>query len=384
MAQEVIWQGSSSFASGQTPWGFYDSDSSFSSDIDKFADWSARRLGYPIMSVELQSGSFYACFEESISEYSAQVNQFNIKDNLLHLTGQATGSNVTHKRVTPTLGRSVFLSKQYGTEAGVGGDVDWKKGSINITSGSQEYDLNALFADVSESGAAIEVKRVYYEGTPAMQRFFDPYATTGYGTINMVEGFGFGNYSPAVSLTLMPLFEDLLRVQAIELNDSIRKSAYSFTLRNNKVRLFPDPESGSTLYFDYVKVSERDNPLITEYSGSSDVVSDYSNVPYDNMEYQFINDVGKQWIRKYGLALTKELLGIIRSKYGTIPIPNADTTLDGDTLRSEAAAEKEGLVTQLREMLEQMSRKALLEADKDEAEYLQEKLSKVPYPIYIG
>ena len=389
MAQEVIWQGSSSFASGQTPWGLYDSDSSFSSDIDKFSDWCARRLGYPIMSVELQSGSFYACFEESISEYSAQVNQFNIKDNLLHLTGQATSStdgshNVTHKRVTPTLGRNVFLSKQYGTEAGVGGDVDYKKGSINITSGSQEYDLNALFADVSESGQAIEVKRVYYEGTPAMQRFFDPYATTGYGTLNMVQGFGFGNYSPAVSFTLMPLFEDLLRVQAIELNDSIRKSAYSFTLVNNKVRLFPDPETNSTLYFDYVKTSERDNPLITEYGGSTDVVSDYSNVPYNNMEYQFINDVGKQWIRKYGLALTKELLGIIRSKYGTIPIPNADTTLDGDTLRAEAAAEKEGLVSQLREILEQMSRKALLEADKDEAEYLQEKLSKVPYPIYIG
>jgi len=384
MAQEVIWQGSSSFASGQTPWGLYDSDSSFSSDIDKFSDWCARRLGYPIMSVELQSGSFYACFEESISEYSAQVNQFNIKDNLLHLTGQATGSNVTHKRVTPTLGRSVFLSKQYGTEAGVGGDVDWKKGSINITSGSQEYDLNALFADVSESGQAIEVKRVYYEGTPAMQRFFDPYATTGYGTINMVQGFGFGNYSPAVSFTLMPIFEDLLRVQAIELNDSIRKSAYSFTLVNNKVRLFPDPESNSTLYFDYVNTAERDNPLITEYGGYSEVVSDFSNVPYDNMEYQFINDVGKQWIRKYGLALTKELLGIIRSKYGTIPIPNSDTTLDGDTLRAEASAEKEGLISQLREILEQMSRKALLEADKDEAEYLQEKLSKVPYPIYIG
>ena len=384
MAQEVIWQGSSSFSSGQTPWGLYDEDNTFTSDVDKFADWCARRLGYPIMSVELQSGSFYACYEESISEYSAQVNQFNIKDNLLHLTGQATGSNVTHKRITPTMGRNVFLSKQYGTEAGVGGDVDYKKGSINITSGSQEYDLNALFADVSESGQAIEVKRVYYEGTPAMQRFFDPYATTGYGTLNMVQGFGFGNYSPAVSFTLMPLFEDLLRVQAIELNDSIRKSAYSFTLRNNKVRLFPDPEANSTLYFDYVKASDRDNPLITEYSGSTDVVSDYSNVPYDNMEYQFINDVGKQWIRKYGLALTKELLGIIRSKYGTIPIPNSDTTLDGDTLRAEAAAEKEGLISQLREILEQMSRKALLEADKDEAEYLQEKLSKVPYPIYIG
>jgi hypothetical protein len=281
------------------------------------------------------------------------------------------------------MGRSVFLAKQYGTEAGVGGNVDIKKASISVSSGSQEYDLNNLVVDGSGSGS-IEVKRVYYEGTPAMQRFFDPYATTGYGTINMVQGFGFGNQSPAVSFTLMPIFEDLLRVQAIELNDSIRKSGYSFTLVNNKLRLFPNPTDDSTIYFDYVDVSDRDNPLITEYSGSTDVVSDFSNVPYDNMEYQFINDVGKQWIRKYGLALCKELLGIIRSKYGTIPIPNADTTLDGDTLRSEAAAEKETLVTQLREILEQTSRRALLEADKDEAEFLQEKLNKVPYPIYIG
>ena len=383
MAQEVIWQGSSSFATGQTPFGLYDSDSSFSSEVDKFADWCARRLGYPIMSVELQSGSFYACFEESVTEYSAQVNQFNIKDNLLHLTGQATGSNVTHKRITPTMGRSVFLSNQYGTEAGVGGNVDIKKTSITISTGSQEYDLNSLIVDGSGSGS-IEIKRVYYEGTPAMQRFFDPYATTGYGTMNMVEGFGFGDYSPAVSFTLMPLFEDLLRVQAIEMNDAIRKSAYSFTLVNNKLRIFPDPEESSTLYLDYIDTSDRDNPLITEYSGSSDVVSDFSNVPYDNMQYQFINDVGKQWIRKYGLALCKELLGIIRSKYASVPIPNAETTLDGDTLRSEASAEKEQLVTELREMLEQTSRKALLEADKDEAEFLQEKLTKVPYPIYIG
>ena len=385
MAQEPIWAGSSSFASGNTPWGFYDSDNEFTSSADKFANWSARRLGYPIMAIELQSGSFYACFEEAVTEYSAQVNQFNIKDNLLTLQGRATGSSnsLTHKRVTPTMGRTVSLSNQYGTEAGVGGNVDIKKGSITISSGSQEYDLNSLFVDGSGSGS-IEVRRIYYEGTPAMQRFFDPYATTGYGTMNMIEGFGFGGYSPAVSFTLMPIFEDLLRVQAIEMNDSMRKSAYSFSLVNNKVRIFPDPTESSTLYFDYINTSDRDNPLTTEYSGSANVISDYSNIPYDNMEYQFINDVGKQWIRKYGLALCKELLGLIRSKYGTIPIPNADTTLDGETLRSEAAAEKEQLVTELREMLEQTSRKALLEADKDEAEFLQEKLNKIPYPIYIG
>jgi hypothetical protein len=384
MAQQPIWPGSGSAASGSTPFGIFDNDGEFQTEAPQFAKWCAQRLGYPIMAVELQDTQFYACFEESISEYSAQINQFNIKDNLLSLQGQPTSSNFTHKRLSRTMGETIKLSKQYGTEAGVGGDVDLKKGSISVTSGSQEYDLNALFSEVSESGKAIEIKRVYYEATPAMQRFFDPYATTGYGTINMVEGFGFGDYSPAVSFTLMPLFEDLLRVQAIELNDSIRKSAYSFTLTNNKLRVFPDPEEDRRLYFDYVVTSDRDNPLQTEYSGSADVVSDFSNARFDFMTYSKINDVGKQWIRKYGLALSKELLGIIRSKYGSIPIPNADTTLDGDTLRSEAATEKEVLITQLREMLDQTSRKALLESDRDEAEFLQEKLQKVPYPIYIG
>ena len=384
MAQQPIWPGSGSAVSGSTPFGFYDDDSDFQTEAPQFATWCARRLGYPLMSVELQDVQFYACLEESISEYSAQVNQFNIVDNLLTLRGQPTGSNFTHKRVTNTFANTIKLSQEYGTEAKVGGNVDLKKGSISVTSGSQEYDLDALYANVSESGEAIEIKRVYYESTPAIQRYFDPYATTGYGTINLVQGFGFGDYSPAVSFTLMPIFEDLLRVQAIEMNDQIRKSAYSFTLTNNKLRIFPDPDKNRTLYFDYVVKSDRDDPLKTEMSGPADVVSDYSNVKYDNMQFTHINDVGRQWIRKYGLALTKELLGIIRSKYGTVPIPNADTTLDGDTLRSEAAAEKEGLITQLREILEQTSRKALLEADKDEAEFLQEKLQKVPYPIYIG
>ena len=384
MAQQPIWPGSGSAVSGSTPFGFYDEDSDFQTEAPQFATWCARRLGYPLMSVELQDVQFYACFEESISEYSAQVNQFNIVDNLLTLRGQPTGSNFTHKRVTNTFANTIKLSQEYGTEAKVGGNVDLKKGSISVTSGSQEYDLDALYANVSESGEAIEIKRVYYESTPAIQRYFDPYATTGYGTINLVQGFGFGDYSPAVSFTLMPIFEDLLRVQAIEMNDQIRKSAYSFTLTKNKLRIFPDPEKNRTLYFYYVVKSDRDDPLKTEMSGSADVVSDYSNVKYNNMEFTHINDVGKQWIRKYGLALTKELLGIIRSKYGTVPIPNADTTLDGDPLRSEASAEKDALITQLREMLEQTSRKALLEADKDEAEFLQEKLQKVPYPIYIG
>ena len=387
---EAIWPGSSSFSTGDTPYGFYDTDTDFSGssnhNVDKFSDWAAKRLGYPIIAVELQKEQFYACYEEAITEYSAQVNQFNIRDNMLALQGQNTGSgatktDLTHRKLTPTIGRNIQLAEQYGTEAGVGGTVDFKSGSIAISSGSQVYDLDALWAQPSESGNAIEVRKIFYEASPAVTRYFDPYAGTGDGSYNMLDSFGWGNNSPAVQFMMMPMYADLLKVQAIEFNDQIRKSAYSFELVNNKLRIFPNPTSEYKLHFRYLVKQDRNNTL----QGTSDgVITDFSNAPFDNMTFANINEVGKQWIKKYGLALCKELLGTVRSKYASLPIPGAETTLDGDTLRTEASTEKEILVTQLREMLDQTSRKALLEADKDEAEYLQEKLAKVPYPIYIG
>tara|TARA_B100000287_G_scaffold204271_1_gene192761 strand:+ start:747 stop:1904 length:1158 start_codon:yes stop_codon:yes gene_type:complete len=385
MAQEPIWPGSGSAVSGSTPFGLYDTDTTFQSDAPKFAKWCAKRLGYPITAVELQDTQFYTCFEESVSEYSAQVNQFNIKDNLLSLKGQSTSSNLTHKRLSHTMGEQIFISETYGTEAQVGGQVETHKSKITLVSGSQEYDLNTLIADTSGSGA-IEVKRVFYEASPAITRYFDPYAGTGQQTNNMLDAFGFGGSSPAITFVLQPVYADLLRTQAIEFNDQVRKSTYSFEIVNNKLKIFPTWTSTTTgsMWIEWNNVSDRDNVLRTRYSGSANTISDISNAPYDNMVYKQINDVGKQWIRKYGLALSKELLGMVRSKYGTIPIPNSEVSLDGDTLRAEATAEKEQLIEQLREMLDQTSNRALMEADREVADNLQEKLKKVPYPIYIG
>ncbi len=383
MAQEPIWPGSGSAVSGTTPFGFYDEDTTFQSDALKFATWCAKRMGYPITEVELQDKQFYACFEESITEYSSHVNQFNIKDNLLSLKGQSTSSNLTHKRITHTMGEQIFLSETYGSEAQVGGTVSYYKDKITVNSGSQDYNLNTLLADVSGSGA-IQVSRVFYEATPAVAKYFDPYAGSGLGTNNMIDGFGWGGSSPAITFVLQPIYADLLKTQAIEFSDQIRKSGFSFELKNNNLRLFPKPTTTGSLWVEYTKVTERDNALRTRYSGSVDTISDLSNAPYDNMQYKSINDVGKQWIRKYGLALSKELLGMIRGKYGTIPIPNSEVTLDGDTLRAEATAEKEQLVEQLREMLDQTSSKALLEADRESSDSLQEKMKKVPMPIFIG
>ena len=382
MATQIpIWTGTSTFASGQTPFGFYDADTSFVSDVDNTAAWCAKRLGFPIVDIELQSGSFYAVFEEAITEYSSQVNYFNIKENLLTLQGTSSGSNLTHREITPNFDRTITLAQQYGTEAGVGGDVTYKTGSISVNSASgQVYDLDNLWTNVSESGNNIEIKRIFYEPAPAVTRFFDPYVGTGYGSDQMLQGFGWGNYTPAVNFLMLPMYDDLLRVQAIEFNDQMRKSAYTFELVNNQLKVFPKPTDDAKVWFEYIVEQDRKNPLKTN-SGS---ITDFSNATYNNMTYTEINHSGKQWIRKYTLALAKELLGNIRSKYGSIPIPGGETNLDGDTLRNEATTEKENLLTQLREDLEATSRRNLLERQKDEAEFMGETLTKIPYPIYIG
>ena len=383
MADIAIWGGSSTFTTGSTPFGFYDTDTEFQTDADKVSKFVANRLGYPLMDVELDSGSFYTCFEEAITTYGNEVFQYKIKENYLNLEGSTTGSSLNNQVLDPSLTRVVQISKHYGTEAVVGGNVTKYTGSLALSASQQLYDLDAWAVDKGISGS-IEVRKVFYEAPPAIQRYFDPYAGTGTGIQSLMSAFDFGSFSPGINFMMMPISYDVALLQGIEFNDQIRKSSYSFTLVNNKLRLFPNPTTNYKLWFDYILTSERDNTLIAPAGGSSDVISDYSNVPYDNMQYKFINDVGKQWIRKYGLALCKELLGTIRSKFGSVPIPNAEVTLDGDTLRSEATTEKEALVAELRETLEQTSRKVLLEADSEESARLQEKLNKVPLNIYIG
>ena len=384
MATTKIWPGSSSFFPGDTPFGSYDNEVAFQTDIQNTSVWCAKRIGYPIVDIELQDTQFFACFEEAVTEYSAQVNRFNIRENLLSAKGSATGSNLTHKTVKQNLNQLIGISSQYGQEATtpVGGDMRLYSGSISMSAGVQTYNLTDSSKVTFESGTPgstpIEVRRVYYEASPAMTRFFDPHIGSGLGSQQMLTSFGWGNYSPAINYLLMPMYDDLLRVQAIEFNDQIRKSAYSFHIVKNQLTIFPRPEDSYKLCFHYYKVNDRTN-LIT----ASDV-SDFSNIGYDNMLYTDINAPGKQWIRKYTLALVKELLGSIRGKYGSMPIPNGEVSLDGDTLRSEGAAERDALISELREDLEANSRRMLMERQNDEANFQQETINKVPLNIYIG
>tara|TARA_A100001391_G_scaffold194271_1_gene170454 strand:- start:783 stop:1928 length:1146 start_codon:yes stop_codon:yes gene_type:complete len=378
-----FWSGSAdNVISGSTPFGIYDTDSEYQTDGPKVASWCAKRLGYPIVDVELVDLNFYACFEEAVSEYSAQVNQFNIKNNLTSLQGQPTGSNYTQKKVAGNpLPNLIEISDSYGTYAGVGGKVDVKSGSIDLNSGSQVYDLQALWGDVSESGNRLNITRVFYEATPAINKFFDPYSVSGQGTLNLIDEFGFGSFSPAAQFVLMPIYEDLLRIGAIEFNDQIRKSAFTFNIVNNKLRIFPKPVKTSKLHFEYIVKSEFDASATSVTDG---VVADYSNTGYDFHEYRKINDVGKQWIRKYTLALAKELLGAIREKFSSVPIPGSEVSLDGAALRSEAQTEKDALIDQLRDVLNDLSDKERYTSEADQSDAQQRVISKVPLNIYIG
>jgi hypothetical protein len=380
MANITIYDGSAGSIGGNTPFGLYDTDADFIVDGPKVADWCAKRLGYPVVDIELQDTQLFSIFEEAVTEYSAQVNRFNIRENLLSAQGNKTSANYTQKLITPNLGRLIGLSKQYGTEVGSGGLVDWKSGYITTATGSdgvwsQEYDLDAQATfSQSTAGTDIEIKRVFHQKTPAQARHYDPQFGSDYALTNM----GWGGTMAGINYLAMPLYDDLLKIQEVEFTDTIRKSAYTFELINNKLRIFPRPSTAFNLWFQYIETDTRDT-LIAE-----DLVSDYSNMGYDNMVYSNINDPGKQWIKKYTLALTKQVLGSVRSKYSSIPIPGSDTTLDGDTLRSEGAAEAEALISVLREDLEAASRRNLMEKENEITDFQQGMLNKAPLNIYIG
>lgn len=388
MANIPIWNNNPGPISGSTPFHFYDTDTAFQSEGPLFATWCARRLGYPIVNVELQDINFYAALEEAITTYGNEVYQYKVREGFLAMQGSSTGSSFNNQLITPNLGSIIRIAETYGSEAGAGGFTTYYTGSLILTASVQDYDLKQWALDQGISGSGIEVKRIFFEASPAIARYFDPYAGTGTGIQSLLETFGFGQFSPGINFLLMPIYFDVQKLQAIELNDQIRKSAFSFDLVNNNLRLFPIPQNitpgiNDKLFFHYIKRDERDSVTSGPYQGNSSIITDVSNVPYTNPVYGQINTIGRQWIRQYALAAVKETLGYVRKKYASIPIPGAEVTLNGDDLLTDARTEKAALLEQLRGTLDVTSRKTQLENQAAESDFIQKTLSNVPLPIYI-
>jgi len=397
MANIPIWPGSSSFADylvspgSPTPFGFYDSDTSFQSDADKVAKFCAQRLGYPIENVELQDIQFWTAFEEAVTVYGNELYAFKVRDNMLSLEGASTGSSLNHTLITPNMSSVVRLSEQYGEEAGVGGNVTWYSGSIALTASLQDYDLADWAISQSITGG-IEIKRVFFQAPPAVNEMYTPYAG-GFGFDGDAAAFAFmgGGYGYGDNFLMMPLSYDMQTIQAIEMSNQVRLSNYTFELINNKLRVFPVPTNDdvdivggyrSRIWFQYIKNDDRINAGLDNDAG--DKITNESNVPFNNPTYEQINSIGRSWIFEYTLAIVKETLGYVRGKYSTIPIPGADVTLNQGDLISAATTEKEALITRLREYFDQTSRQSLLERRAAESVARKSELGESPMTIYIG
>ena len=382
-----IYPGSSSFIPGNTPFGFYDYDVQFQADADKVTTFVARRLGYPIMEVELQDLNFYAAFEEAITTYGNELYAYQVRDNLLSLEGAPTSSNLNNALITPNMATIVRLSQQYASEAGAGGNITYYSGALALTPGTQEYDLTEWAVSQSISGS-IEIKSVFYQSVPAVNQMYAPYGLGAFSGLGGVPAAGIyggiygGGYGGGY--LMMPVAFDAAVVQGIELSNTVRLSSYTFEIINNRIKIFPIPSDNDTrdgfLWFEYIKNDER----ITNGLIQTNTVTNPSNAPYGNPTYSQINSIGRQWIFEYTLALCKEMLGYVRGKYSTVPIPDQNLTLNQSDLIAAATAEKQALIERIRLYFDETSRKSLLERRSLESDFRRQEINNVPMTIFIG
>jgi hypothetical protein len=387
MANIPIYPGSSSFSPGLTPFGFYDYDIQFQADADRLVTYCARRLGYPLTDIELQDLNFYAAFEDAITTYGNEIFSFQIRDNYLSLEGAPTDTYVNDAIITPNLATIIRMSQQYASEAGAGGNITYYSGALALTPGKQTYDLKDWAVSQSISGG-IEIKTVFYQDLPAINQMYAPFGGfAGLGGLPAAGIYG-GMYGGGYGggYLMMPVAYDAGVIQGLEMSNTIRLSNYTFEIVNNNIKIFPIPTDNDVrqgfLWFEYIKVEDRYTNSITQTEGNK--VTNVSNAPYDYPVYSQINAVGKSWIFDYALALCKEMLGYVRGKYGTIPIPGREVTLNQADLLAAATAEKNALIERLRVYLDETSKKALLERRKDESEFRKQEINNVPMVIYIG
>ena len=403
MANIPIYSGTSNFSqslylynegtgSSPTPFGFYDYDVDFQTDANKVTTFCTRRLGWPIENVELQDINFWSAFEEAITVYGNELYAYQVRENMLNLEGLPISTPpLNNTQITPNMGNVIRISEQYGTEAGVGGNVNWYSGSVILTGSIQDYNLDDWAQSNGISGSQLEVKRVFYQGVPASA---DYYYGGGIGLGAGWGGFfgglgGVAGYGMGTNFFVTPLSYNVAAIQELEMADTILMSAFSFELINNKLRIFPCPteaDTGVHFWFQYLLKDERLEDSLLSGSGisGSGYVTNVSNVPYANPIYAQINSIGRAWIFEYTLAITKEMLGYVRNKYSTVPIPGAEVTLNGDSLITSAQTTKDALIEKLRTYFDETSRKSMLERRAAEADFSQTELNKTPMTIFIG
>lgn len=375
-----------------TPFGFYDNESDFITEADGMVTFVKRKLGDDVLSVELTKKQIFANFEEAVLEYSSIVNQYQAKSQLVDFLGFPTGSIMSGSEERFPRQNLEFLTRfaePYAMEAGIGGSYNMVSGSISLEKGRQDYDIYTELKDgagtalFDNTKGKIKVVEVYHFNPQAAYRFFDTTSAINY----LNNEFSFESFTPETIFYVLPVFEDILRAGQLDLSNRVRRSNYSYRVDGTKIRIFPIPTTETKSL--WIRVRQYADPLSPAYTDNTTYgVSNMSNIPFGNIQFNRINSIGRQWIRQYTVALCMQTLGQIRSKFGSIPVPGESIQLNGGDLITNGRSDVEALRTSLREMLDSMTYEKLTEIQATRAENMNKQLKFVPMPqgkaIFIG
>jgi hypothetical protein len=383
------------------PFGIYTTGSFISGAVDQVA-YTYRKLGGDILDLEIKAENVYANYEEAVLEYSYIVNLHQAKNTLGSTLGNPTGSfnedgtviggqeGVELKYPKFNFGYAMKVGQQFSHEAGIGGTLPIYSASFDTVSNKQDYDLQAIVSSSAEAGGVpyedidrtkrIVIRDVFYISPRQMWRFYGYY-----GGLNVVGNLHtYGQYADDSSWQVVPVWQN--KLQAIQYEDHLytRTSHFSYEIINNNLRLFPIPDGSSPEKF-WFRFSIRESTWADEYNDGQDGVNNMNTLPFENIAYESINSIGKQWIRRFALALSKETLGQVRSKFGNnVPIPGDNVTLNGSDLLSQAKEEQDKLRTELKEQLESMTYEKLVETDKNIVDNTNTIQKQVPLGIFVG
>lgn len=384
------------------PFGFFDADQQFQTEADNMITFVKRKLGESILSVELTKKDIWACFEESVCEYSRCVHEMRIQSELVNVLGMSTSStDLTNIYPRQSLEFLIRQAEPYATEAFLGGQHNATLGYIDLEPGKQDYNIYADIKDAIsgtnlwqslpvESRSSMRIVEIFHVEPLAAQHFLLNASNI---TNFLASNFNYESYVNSTIFYVLPVFEDVLRRGMMETAFRVRRSNYSYELLGSALRIFPAPSLGSQLGRLYIKVfATPKNPINPTAIGGGLVsgsiadstlggISGPHNVPLNNIPFTNITQPGRQWIRQYTLACSKELLGLNRSKFDTIPIPNSDLKLNGDTLRIDGREDQTRLRDQLKEWLSNLTNAKLIEQQASLAESMQKQLRFIPMPL---
>jgi|TARA_Y100000034_G_C6857799_1_gene390073 hypothetical protein len=396
--------------SSSLPFGIYVTSSPFlSGAVDQVA-YTYKKLGGDVLDIELSEGNVYAAYEEAVLEYSYLVNLHQSKNSLSDLLGAQTasfnqdgqivsgdslsGSDIELKYPRFDYGYVRRVSEGLVTETGLGGLTPIYSGSFAIVASQQDYDLQTLISSSASSdstlpyydqvkGKRIIVRKVFYKTPRAMWRFYGYYG--GFSVVGNLRTYG--QYADDSTFDIVPVWQNKLQAMAYEDAIYTRTSHYSYKIKDNRLRIFPTPDRTSPDKF-WIEFSIENQYDPWEESGRGDQgikgVNNMNTLPFSNLPYASINSIGKQWIRRFGLAVAKEMLGQIRGKFGTIPIPGENVTLNADALLSQAKDEQSTLREELKTILSEMTYDKMAETDSGMQDAAAKVLSNVPAGIYVG